>query len=223
QLATKSYELLPTMLAQMSAGAAAQVIKTASGSTLQVTCSAAGADSWTCTATDETGGTLTMTGSFVTGNTYSFNLLSEFVNFKPDSETTMNGSLRWIATINPNAFSGASAQTLKGSVAKSADQCSYTEDDISGDGACAASSNVCATTSADHIIHFEYIAGDNGFTYTDACGTFTFGANSEMTMDFCSSNPETTGLFSGAINGTFNNEPVNDTYNFQCNWTASAS
>ncbi|MBN1283463.1 MAG: hypothetical protein JXA24_06810 [Proteobacteria bacterium] len=218
QVMSKSFELMTPMLAQIGGGAAGQVVKTGDPS---VTCTES-AGTWTCTVAGEMGGTATLTGT-VDYQTYTYSFNAVFTDFRPDADTFIDGSFLWNFTVNPNLFNTASASVkdvfAKSLVSKETEyDCTY-ENSVDGEGFCAETTTQCTSDSANHYFSYAFTIGPDGFTYTDICGTFTYGAGTTMTMDYCSDNWETGGLFSMTINGTFNGQTVNENFNALCDWS----
>ena len=218
---TGSMQLVQPLFAAIAGAPAAQVIKSSTGPT--VTCTETGANQFTCNMTDEFGGTASCTGT-ADPTAYSFDFNCTFNNFKPDSSTTVDGAFEWKVSYNAAGFGGASAMVAKqyASTGKSsADECNYTEDDIDGTTYCQETTEACTESSATHMMHFSIVIGPNGLTYTDICGTFTYGPNATMTMDWCSANIQSAVvLFTASINGTFNGTSINESANISCDFSS---
>jgi len=217
QLMSGTSELLGPLFAAL-ATPSAQVVK----ADMTASCNTTGTDTYNCTILDGLGGSATLTGTFVTDTDYSLNFLATFDNFKPSAEITADGSFTWVVSVDSAAFGGYSS--IKDNMTKvdtgKENSCEYSTDNIDGEGYCVESDSVCSANSANRLMSFTYTIGADGFTYTDVCGTFVYGAGSAMSLEYCSDDIETTALFTGTIDGSFNNETVDESFNALCDWSA---
>jgi hypothetical protein len=219
KMMSNSFNLIGPLMTAM-AGGGAQVIK--SGETVE--CTPVGGDSWTCTVTGSYGGTATLTGTYAMDGTVDMNFEATFDNFKPASDTLVDGSFTWKISYNYAAFGEyTGVKGIGGNVAskEDADECTYSEENVDGQGLCVESETVCSASSSNFLMSFEYTVGADGLTYKDVCGTFVYGPNTAMSMDFCSDDMQYGGLFSASINGVFNGETVNESFNALCDWSAA--
>jgi len=205
------YEAYAQVLAAL--GGSAMVVKE-SGSGISFTCSEAAYSSFLCTGTDLLGGTCTVSGS-ASGDLASFTMSFNCNNFHPDSDTLIDGSFDVGITLYN---SGAAMTTKNIAVTKedAAAECPADNATSFDDGLCT-EGGTCTSSSTNLVAILDFTIGSDGLVVTDSCGTYTFGANANISENLCFDS--TTIIMGYNIDGTFNGETIDYSGTWTCSYT----
>lgn len=164
-----------------------------------------------------------MTGSLDTQN-LRFDINYDCYNFNPTGDLTVDGNYNAVITISQN-FGAQTANTCscKGvNTTKQDSECTI-EDNVTEfecDGmTCSWDTNttpLCAAANADVVS--VVTVGSRGVTVTDPCGTYTYSPGTTMNSQICTPT-DTNVTFTFILDGVFNGEDVNITYNVDCDLT----
>ncbi len=209
-------------------GGAAMVAKETDS--ISVECSELAFENYVCTATDGSGGSCTVSGSAETDYS-SFAFTMDCNNFRPDSNTTIDGSFTTTVAVNESALAMTTkgiklGKTVEGDTDGDgeADECTIDDDDTTYDDGACSEGGTCTAASADFLLSIVFTVGSGGLTLTDLCGTYVYAAGLTGTTNLCATE---TGIESGVfvvgfdIEGTFNGESADFAETWTCNYNTS--
>jgi hypothetical protein len=164
-----------------------------------------------------------MTGNLDTQN-LRFDLTYDCYNFSPTGDLTIDGNYTAVITVSPDfGTQTVNSCSCKGVDATKQDSECTIEDNVTEfecDGmTCSWDTNttpLCAAANADVVA--VVTVGSRGVTVTDPCGTYTYSTGTTMNSQICTPT-DTNVTFTFILDGVFNGQDVNITYNVDCDLT----
>lgn len=160
---------------------------------------------------------------------FEFVLSYDCHNYHPANQISVDGNYtltmsfsQTTAQTSASAAKAVSKQASAGCTISDDIDCSSPQSFSQGGITCefnCDSTPVCSQAFAMFLITIE--VGDRGLTMTDECGTYTWTEGTQMSGAWCIDYATNTISVTFNVNGTFNNQSVNQNYNLDCDFSGA--